>query len=365
MRNKPSVRRFGRLLAAACLAGALMVSFSGCGESTVDSVKEDDDAIRIGFCFDSFVIERWHRERDIFVSAAEELGAEVNVQNANGDIKEQIRQIDYLIEKGVDVIVVVHVADDEMSINGALARAEAAGIPVIAYDRLVRDADVDLYISFDSEEVGRLMAEHMVSHIGEGEILMVGGPLADYNMVQIEKGFSDVLEAHGNPLTIALNEHAENWLAETGMYVTSEYLNDHDAPAGVMCGNDSIAGQVVKALAEQRLAGDVCVVGQDADLDACQRIMEGTQCMTVYKPVEKLARRAAEIAVEMAGGEMPEDVTDTINNGKADIPYCRLEPIAITRENMDEEITGKYHEAADIYLNVEQENEEESSGTSK
>ncbi len=365
MRNKPSVRRFGGLLAAACLAGALMVSFSGCGESTVDSVKEDDDAIRIGFCFDSFVIERWHRERDIFVSAAEELGAEVNVQNANGDIKEQIRQIDYLIEKGVDVIVVVHVADDELSINGALARAEAAGIPVIAYDRLVMDADVDLYISFDNEEVGRLMAEHMISHIGEGEILMVCGPLADHNVVQVEKGFSDILAKYGDPLTVVKTEHAVNWLAETGLYVTSEYLNDHEPPQGVMCGNDSIAGQVVKALAEQRLAGDVCVVGQDADLDACQRIMEGTQCMTVYKPVEKLARRAAEIAVGMARDKMPEDVTDTINNGKTDVLYCKLEPIAVTKENMDEEITGKYHEAADIYLNVEQENEEESSGTSK
>ncbi len=365
MKNKTFRGRLGGILAAVVLAVFAVFSFAGCGENTTDGEKENDDTIEIGFCFDSFVIERWHRERDIFVSAAAELGAEVNVQNANGDIREQIKQIDYLIEKGVDVIVVVHVADDNYSIADALARAKAAKIPVIAYDRLVMDADVDLYISFDNEEVGRLMAEHMVSHIGEGEILMVGGPLADYNVVQVEKGFSDVLAEKGNPLTIVKTEHANNWLAETGLYVTSEYLNGHEAPAGVMCGNDSIAGQVVKALAEQRLAGNVCVVGQDADLDACQRIMEGTQCMTVYKPVEKLARRAAGIAVDMAEGKMPDDVTDTINNGKKDVLYCKLEPIAVTRENMDDEITGKYHEAADIYLNVEHENEEESSGTGK
>ena len=365
MKSKSYVVRMRRLLVSVAAAVFVMVSFSGCGENVVDREPVDDDTIQIGLCFDSFVIERWHRERDIFVSAAAELGAEVNFQNANGDIYEQIRQIDYLIEKGVDVIVVVHVADGEFSLAGALSKAEAAGIPVIAYDRLVMDADVDLYISFDNEEVGRLMAEHMVSHIGEGEILMVGGPLADHNVVQVEKGFSDVLAENENPLTVVKTEHAVNWLAETGLYVTSEYLNDYEPPQGVMCGNDSIAGQVVKALAEQRLAGDVCVVGQDADLDACQRIMEGTQCMTVYKPVEKLARRAAEIAVGMAEGKMPEDVTDTINNGKTDVLYCKLEPIAVTKENMDEEITGKYHEAADIYLNVEQENEEESSGTSK
>lgn len=355
MKNKKKTLVSIRKMTAMLLVLATVLSFSGCESSLTEKVEENPDGIEIGLCFDSFVIERWHRERDIFVSAAQELGAEVNVQNANGDILQQIKQINYLIEKGVDVIVVVHVADDEHTIAGALEKAKDAGIPVIAYDRLVRDADVDLYISFDNEEVGRLMAEHMISHIGEGEVVMVEGPLADYNVVQVEKGFSDVLSEHGNPLTVVETQHAENWLAETGLYVTSEYLNNHEAPAGIMCGNDSIAGQAVKALAERRLAGSVCVVGQDADLDACQRIMEGTQCMTVYKPVEKLARKAAEIAVGMAEGRMPEDVTDTIDNGKMEVPYCKLEPIAVTKDNMDEEITGKYHEAADIYLNVEQE----------
>ncbi len=338
----------------------LLFSFSGCGSQTTVAEKEEKDTIEIGFCFDSFVIERWHRERDIFVSAASELGAEVNVQNANGDIQEQIRQINYLIQKGVDVIVVVHVADDSLSIANALERANDAGIPVIAYDRLVLNSDVDLYISFDNEAVGRLMAEHMISHIGEGDVLMINGPLADNNVVQIEKGFHGVLEERGNPLTVTETYYAANWLAETGLYVTSDYLAGHEPPAGIMCGNDSIAGQAVKGLAEQRLAGQVCVVGQDADLDACQRIMEGTQCMTVYKPVEKLARKAAEFAVAMARGGMPEEVPDTIDNGFMDVPYCKLEPIAVTRDNMDEEITGKYHEAADIYLNVDQAEETDS-----
>ena len=93
------------------------------------------------------------------------------------------------------------------------------------------------------------------------------------------------------------------------------------------------------------------MVGQDADLDACQRIVEGTQCMTVYKPVEKLARRAAELAVELAQGEKPQ-VDRMISDGSDLVPYECLEPVVVTKENMDEIITGKYYEASDIYLNI-------------
>jgi D-xylose transport system substrate-binding protein len=162
-------------------------------------------------------------------------------------------------------------------------------------------------------------------------------------------GFEEVLK--GSSLEIAQTEYAEGWYAETGFSVTSNYLGSNKAPDGIMCGNDSIAGQAIRALSERRLTGSVCVVGQDADLDACQRIVEGTQCMTVYKPVEKLARRAAELSVALAEGEEL-SVEETIDDGTYQVPYERLEPIAVTKENMDEVITGKYHEESDIYLNV-------------
>lgn len=328
---------------------------SGCGEHTdyqAASEEEQAEEIQIGITFDSFVIERWQRDRDVFVSAAQELGAEVNVQNANGDLQEQIDQIDYFIEKKMDVIVVVMVASeaDPTGLINAVGRAQKAGISVVAYDRLILNADVDLYISFDNGQVGRLMAEHMKEHLKDGgDILQICGPMADYNVPQVMEGFSEVLE--GTDLKVTQTEHAEGWLGETGFAVTSSYLGACPAPAGIMCGNDSIAGNAIRALSERRLAGGVCVVGQDADLDACQRIVEGTQCMTVYKPVEKLARRAAEMSVSLANGK-PVITTETMNDGTYDVAYERLEPIAVTRENMDEVITGKYHEESDIYLNV-------------
>lgn len=101
------------------------------------------------------------------------------------------------------------------------------------------------------------------------------------------EGFSS--EINGTKLEITETEYAQGWLAETGFSVTESYLDQNGKPDGIMCGNDGIAGNAVRALSERRMAGSVCIVGQDADLDACQRIVEGTQCMTVYKPIEQLA----------------------------------------------------------------------------
>ena len=332
---------------------ALTLMMSGCGVQKPDGapdVQPEDDRIEIGITFDSFVIERWQRDRDVFVAAAQELGADVNVQNANGSIEEQKRQIEYFIKKKVDVIVVVQVADDSDNLRDVVADAHRAGIQVIAYDRQIMNASADLYISFDNEAVGRLMGEHMREHLGgEGQILQICGPMADNNVPQVMTGFEKAIA--GSDLAITLTEHAAGWLAETGFSVTSSYLGAMPEPNGIMCGNDSIAGQAIRALSEHRLAGGICVVGQDADLDACQRIVEGTQCMTVYKPVEKLARRAAELAVELAQGEKPQ-VDRMISDGSDLVPYECLEPVAVTKENMDEIITGKYHEASDIYLNI-------------
>ena len=320
--------------------------------SESSSKSEEKNQLEIGITFDSLLLERWQRDRDVFVSVAQDLGAQVNFQNANGDLADQVEQIEYFIKNQVDAIVIVAVAsgEDQSELKEAIANAQELGIPVIAYDRLILDANVDCYISFDNEEVGRLMGEHVKEHLGtEGDILQICGPTADYNVPQIMEGFSEALK--GTNITIKETDYAENWMGEKGFSYTSEFLNKNTSLQGIMCGNDSIAGNAIKALSERRMAGSVCVVGQDADLDACQRIVEGTQCMTVYKPVEKLAKKAAQITVALAKGE-DIDVDETINDGSFDVPYKKLTPVAVTKDNMDDVITGKYHEESDIYLNV-------------
>lgn len=342
-------RRIAALCAAVCVLCAALI---GCGPESPEAVASGTggDKPLIGVSFDSFVIERWQRDRDVFVSAAGDLGAEVNVQNANGDRSEQAAQIEYLIQKGVDAIVIVAV--DCYGLADVVRKAHDAGIYVVAYDRLLMNADVDLYISFDNEMVGTMMAQSLVEHLPPGaNIVSICGSPADQNVAQAKQGFDAVIDQSG--LHVVMQEYAPNWLAETAYTVVNKAIAEGLTFDGVHCGNDDLASQAFVALSEHRLASKVCLVGQDADLAACQRIVEGTQIMTVYKPVEKLAKRAAELVMQLLGGENVTAST-TIFDGTYDVPYEKLAPIMVTRENIDRIIIdGGFHRREQVYLNMD------------
>ena len=345
-------RRLRTLLSLLLVCLLLFVPLSGCsdrGTQPHESTSEDDKPL-IGISFDSFLIERWQRDRDVFVSTASELGAEVNVQIANGDSQEQIAQIEYFIQKHVDAIVVVAV--DCYSLADIVQKAHDAGIYVISYDRLVMNANTDLYISFDNEMVGTMMAEALVAHVPSGgSIISIAGSPADQNVAQAQKGFDAVIQQ--SDLNVLTTEYAPNWLAETAYNVINKAISEGMVFDGVRCGNDDLASQAFLALSEHRLASNVFLVGQDADLAACQRIVEGTQLMTVYKPVEKLAKEAAELVVRMIRRDMP-PISATINDGKYDVPYEKLAPIMVTRDNIDEVIIdGGFHRREQVYLNMD------------
>ncbi len=340
--------------AMAIMLATLLTLASACGvktESETISMNSSSDKIEIGMSFDSFVIERWQRDRDVFVSTAKELGAVVNVQNANGEILKQKEQIDYFVKRGVDVIVIICIDSD--ALKDSVQKAKDAGIKIIAYDRLVSNANVDLYISFDNKEVGKLMGEALASATPKVEnVVMLGGSPLDSNVPLVESGFLEVCDEKG--MNILDTAHCDGWRAElAGEYVYDnlELINQADA---IMCGNDNLASSVVRALAENRLAGNILVTGQDADLDACQRIVENTQLMTVYKPVEKLAKRAAECAIALASGaQISGDDVTSINDGTYDIPYIGLTPVAVDASNMNDVIVSSgFHSKEDIYLNV-------------
>ncbi len=337
------------------ILGLFMICLVGCSnhqEESPENKPKEEEKLQIGICFDSFVIERWQRDRDVFVSTAQELGAEVDVQNASGDAEKQIEQIRYFIDQRMDVIVVI--PTDAVKISSTVKEAKKAGIKVIAYDRLLTDAGADLYISFDNEQVGRLMAEALSKKFPEGaNVIMMCGPQTDSNVAFVQKGFEEIARQRG--LNIKDIMYVDGWKPELAYdYISSNYryLNGIDA---VMCGNDSLAWQIVKYLAELRKAGEIQVVGQDAELEACQRIMEGTQLMTVYKEVDELAALAAEYAVALAKNEQIE-VSGTISDGTYEIPYVALEPIAVDRNNMDEIIIDSgFHLREDVYLNIQTE----------
>lgn len=343
----------GKWLLMVILCCVFMV---GCREAVAQVDKEagqeeGDTPLQIGLSIDSFVIERWIRDRDVFVSTAKELGAEVNVQNANGDVNEQIEQIKYFIKKRMDVIVVV--AGDSEALSDVMKKAKEAGIKTVSYDRLIKNAGSDIYISFDNEEVGRLMAKSLNQKIPEGgKVFMIQGPQTDNNVRLIRNGFD--LEINKN-LEVVYENNCDGWIAENAYNYAKEALEAHPDVKGIMCGNDDLATQVFRALSEDRLAGKVYLVGQDGDLMACQRIMEGTQTMTAFKYVEEEARLGAEYAVKLGRGEPLEGVKKTIYDGTYEVPYLELSPVAVNKENMDDVIIkGGFHSKEDVYLNVKQ-----------
>ena len=315
----------------------LVLAFaSGCGSTgqvPEKAEQKEEDKLQIGLSFDSFVIERWLRDRDMFVSTAQSLGAEVNVQVAGGVVEEQISQIEYFIKKKMDVIVVIPI--DGNALYDVLKEAKEKGIYVICYDRIVENINADLYITIDNEKVGTLIGEALIKACPDGgNIFAINGSPTDGNVAEVVKGFNKALK--NSNLNIVYTGYCDNWLAELAGNHVNKGLEVTKDIVGVMCGNDDLASQAVKVLSENRLAGKVAVVAQDADLAACQRIVEGTQEMTVYKPIEQEANTAAEFAVALGKGEDitsgtgESKATETFNDGTYDIPYYSIDPIAVT-----------------------------------
>ncbi len=352
--------RFGEIsgrrkwVAAAALsiaAAAAAMCLWGCAKKDAAKQEPAREAARmqIGLSFDSFVIERWTRDRDMFVSTAQDLGADVNVQVANGDVQEQVSQIEYFIEKKMDVIVIV--AIDGLSLGDVVQKAKDQGIKVISYDRLIREGGTDLYLSFDNEKVGALMGEALADALPDGgKIFTINGSPTDGNVEMVMEGFSSAIQDTG--LSVVYTSFCDNWQSELAYDAMNQGLAETRDVAGVMCGNDELASQVIRTLSENRLAGKVAVVAQDAELAACQRIVEGTQTMTVYKPVEELAKKAAQMAVALGKGE-DLGITQTIFDGVTDVPCYYIAPTAVTADNMDEVIIESgFHQREDVYLNM-------------
>ena len=183
------------------------------------------------------------------------------------------------------------------------------------------------------------------------KILMICGPLEDNNVQYVEKGFREAIKK--KKIQVLDTIYVTNWDSDEVEDYLIENMDLVEQVQGIMCGNDSLAGQTVTTLSQHQLAGKVVIVGQDADLDACQRIVEGTQYMTVYKPVDKLASTAAELIIDMAAGKQMEE-TSSIFDGMYDIPSIFLEPIAVTKENMDATVISEgFHLREDVYLNAD------------
>jgi D-xylose transport system substrate-binding protein len=303
----------------------------------------------IGLSQGSTVEERWKTDCDLFIRRAKELNADVKHVISNNDVEKQISQIEGLIKDGVKVIVVIPSDSDKLA--PVIAKAREAGVKIIAYDRLIKNSDLDFYISFDNVAVGQMEAESVLSRVNKGKFAYIGGSPKDNNAFLVKDGSMAVMKSkiQSGDIKLVIDKYMNNWSPDEAYSTIKEYLAAGGELDAVVAANDGTASGVIKALEEKGLAGKIPVSGQDADLAACQRIAAGTQTATVYKPIKLIASKAAEMAFVLANGRKAE-TNSLVNNGKIDVPSYLIQPTIVDKDNMkDTIIKDNFHSYEDVY----------------
>lgn len=330
---------------------------TACGEDSGSSsnggTSKDGDQIKIGLSVSDLTLERWQHDRDFFIDKAEELGAKVIVQSADGDEAKQLSQIQNMLSQNIDVLVIIAINSD--SLSTVVDQAKAEGVPVVAYDRLINNSEVDAYVSFDNVRVGEMQAQYLVDLQPSGNYFLMGGSPTDNNAKMFREGQMNIIQplVDSGAVKIVGDQWADNWDANEALKIMENALtankNNIDV---VVASNDNTAGGAIQALDAQGLAGKVLISGQDADLAGVQRIAEGLQTMTVYKPIKTIAEKSAEVAVQLVKGEKVKADT-TVNNGLIDVPYIMLDPVSVSQDEIvDTVIADDFHSYDDVYKNV-------------
>lgn len=329
----------------------LLISAAGCEKRVEREEKpKEDHKMVVGFSLGTLMEDRWIRDRDIFISKAEQENIEVIVNNANKDSDLQYKQVKTMLSQGIDVLVIA--PNDSNTEARCVKAAKEKRVPVISYDRLVSNANVDVYISFDNYQVGKIMAEYLTKQVPKGGYIIIGGSENDSNSKMLYDGAMNVLEPfiEKGDIKILAKTWIDGWIRESAYnFMRDElktYKNDVKA---VICGNDSLAWGAIDALSEAQIAEKVQVTGQDADLVACQRIVTGKQALTVYKPIKDLVEKTVEVCMQLYKGEKVK-ADDVISDGTYEVPYIFIGVQAVTKDNInDTVIKDGFHLYEDVY----------------
>jgi len=300
----------------------ILIILSGCNKKP-----------EIGLLLANTKVERWSKDRDSFVKMVNELKGDVVVKDAEGDPDLQFQQALELINAGIDVIVIVPA--DKIVAQGIVKMAKSSRIPVVAYDRIIRDCNLDFYVSADNIQVGELQAGYLTKIKPAGNYALMTGPESDNNSYQLYIGWMDILQplVDRGDVKIVYSGFADKWDAKEGYQTMNDLLEKETKIDAVITGADVLATGVINALRERDLDGTILIAGQDADLNAVQNIAIGSQAMTVYKPLDEMAYHAAQAAVKLAKGKEP-TYSVTVNNGQVLVPSILVTGQVVYKENI-------------------------------
>ncbi len=310
--------------------------------------------MKIGFAMDTLKEERWQRDHDAFKAHCEKMNVDCVITIADNKADKQANDVDNLLTQKVDALVIA--PHDATQAASMVEKAKAQGIPVISYDRLINSDKIDAYISHQVPVIGRKIAEYALQKAPKGNYVMVYGASTDNNAVIMKKEQLAVLQSaiDKKEITIVADNFMTDWRPDEALKMAENALTqNNDNIQAFVVSNDGMAGGVVSALEKKGLAGKILVTGQDAQLDALQRIAEGKQSMTVYKPIAPLANAAVEAAIKLAKKEKL-DTKPFMNDAlKKEIPAILLEVTTVDKANlMDTVIKDGWAKFEDIYKNV-------------
>jgi D-xylose transport system substrate-binding protein len=268
---------------------------------------------------------------------------EIIYSNADQDAAQQQQQTEAAITQGAEVLVLDPV--DAAAAGPLVTRAKSQDIPVISYDRLITDADIDYYISFDNVKVGELQGQALVDRLeedgAEGDIVMINGAPTDNNAKLFKQGAHSVID--DSPFNVAREFDTPDWSPDEAQQEMEQAITalGKDGFVGVYAANDGTAGGAIAAMKGNGVdPSTIPTTGQDAELAAIQRILIGEQYMTVYKAIKPEAEAAAELAVALVRGEEPPAglVNGETDNGMKQVPSVLLEPVAVRKDNIQDTI---------------------------
>lgn len=293
---------------------------------------------------------RWETaDRPFLEQAFQAAGVEYDIQNANGDKAKFATIADQMLASGINVLMLVNL--DSPSAAAVIAKADAQGVPTIDYDRLTLGGGAQYYVSFDNVAVGTKIGEGLVTCMQDdgndsGPVVLLNGSPTDNNATLFKEGYQAVIEGAG--YTIAADQSVPDWdNTKAGTIFEQIYTELGGDMVGVASANDGLGGAAIAVLERNGVAGEIPVTGQDATDEGLQRVLLGTQCMTVYKAIKAEAEAAAQLAVDLAKGEIPAadalataTVVDTETG--AEVKAVLLVPISVFPENVKDVIADGF-----------------------
>jgi D-xylose transport system substrate-binding protein len=342
-------RRFVSLVAAVAALTLILAACGGGDDNGGDSgAASGGKTPKVGVILpDTKSSARWETaDKPLLEAAFKAAGVQYDIQNAQGD-KTQFQTIaDQMITGGANVLMIVNL--DSGTGKAVLDKAKGQGVATIDYDRLTLNGGAQYYVSFDNVAVGTLQGEGLAKCLEakgkkSANIVYLNGSPTDNNATLFKQGYDGILSKMSQYKKVA-DQSVPDWdNQQAGTIFEQMYTKENGKIDGVLAANDGLGNAAIAILKKNNANGEVPVTGQDATVQGLQNILNGDQCMTVYKAVKKEADAAAQLAVGLAKGEKP-PAPQTIKDPEsgADVPAVLLQPVAITIDNVNDVVADGY-----------------------